>query len=148
MTTNLEKFTRDLDGLLNGHAVTTSDPALQTATVLLALDLEAESKPPADLRARWVSRTRPTTERTSFMQTLRARPVLAMLIALLILLTLSGVAYAIGRSLGYIPGIGIVDQSTPIRVLAEPVSQTRDGITITVSDVVLTSSKTVMVIYR
>ncbi|MBK8422211.1 MAG: hypothetical protein IPL17_26055 [Anaerolineales bacterium] len=68
-----------------------------------------------------------------------------MLITLLILLTLSGVAYAIGRSLRYIPGIGIVDQSTPIRTLAEPVSQTRDGIKITVSDVVLTSSKTVVI---
>ncbi|MBK7317300.1 hypothetical protein [Candidatus Villigracilis affinis] len=84
-------------------------------------------------------------ERKSPMTTLRARPFVAILIALLILLTLSGVVYAIGRSLGYIPGIGIVDQSTPIRVLAEPVSQTRDGITITVSDVVLTSSKTVVV---
>ena len=84
-------------------------------------------------------------ERKSPMTILRTRPVVAMLIALLILLTLSGVAYAIGRSLGYIPGIGIVDQSTPIRMLAEPVSQTRDGIKITVSDVVLTSSKTVVI---
>ena len=70
-------------------------------------------------------------KRKSPMTILRTRPVVAMLIALLILLTLSGVAYAIGRSLGYIPGIGIVDQSTPIRTLAEPVSLTRDGITIT-----------------
>ncbi len=84
-------------------------------------------------------------ERKSPMTILRTRPLVAMLIALFILLALSGVAYAIGRSLGYIPGIGIVDQSTPIRVLTEPVSQTRDGITITVSNVVLTSSKTVVV---
>ncbi len=84
-------------------------------------------------------------ERKSPMTTLRTRPLVAMLIALFILLALSGVAYAISRSLGYIPGIGIVDQSMSIRVLAEPVSQTRDGITITVSDVVLTSSKIVVV---
>ena len=84
-------------------------------------------------------------KRKSPMTILRTRPVVAMLIALLILLTLSGVAYAIGRSLGYIPGIGIVDQSTPIRTLAEPVSLTRDGIKITVSDVVLTSSKSVVI---
>ncbi len=45
---------------------------------------------------------------------------------------LSGVAYAIGRSLGYIPGTGIVEQGAPIRVLAEPVSLTRDGITLTI----------------
>jgi len=37
-------------------------------------------------------------------------------------LLLSGVVYALGRSLGYIPGIGIVEQSVPIRVLAEPVT--------------------------
>ena len=84
-------------------------------------------------------------ERKSPMMLLRTRPLVVMLIALIILLTLSGVAYAIGRSLGYIPGIGIVDQSTQIRTLAEPVSQTRDGIKITVSDVVLTSSKTVVI---
>ncbi len=84
-------------------------------------------------------------ERKSPMTIFRARPFVAMLIALIILLALSGVAYAIGRSLGYIPGIGLVDQSAPIRVLTEPVSQTRDGITVTISEAVLTSNKTVIV---
>ncbi|HEX2994312.1 MAG TPA: hypothetical protein VHP14_05790 [Anaerolineales bacterium] len=60
-----------------------------------------------------------------------------VLIALLILLMLSGVVYALGRSLGYIPGLGIVDQNTPMLTLAEPVSQTRDGVTITVEKVVV-----------
>jgi hypothetical protein len=83
-------------------------------------------------------------ERNTFMQTLRTRPLMAALIALLILLMLSGVAYAIGRSLGYIPGMGIIDQSTPLRVLAEPVSQTQDGITITVKDAVISSDKTIL----
>ncbi len=84
-------------------------------------------------------------ERKSPMKTLRSRPFAAILIAVIVLLALSGVAYAIGRSLGYIPGIGIVNQSAPIRVLAEPVSQTRDGITVTISEAVLTSNKTVIV---
>ena len=44
-------------------------------------------------------------ERKSPMTTLRSRPFVAILIAIFILLTLSGVAYAIGRSLGYIPGV-------------------------------------------
>ena len=83
-------------------------------------------------------------ERNTFMQTLRTRPLMAALIALLILLMLSGVTYAIGRSLGYIPGMGIVDQSLPLRVLAEPVSQTQDGITITVKDAVISSDKTII----
>jgi hypothetical protein len=46
------------------------------------------------------------------------------------------------RLLGYIPSVGIVDQSAPIRVLAEPVSQTRDGITITVTSATLTADVT------
>jgi len=85
-------------------------------------------------------------ERKSPMTTLRTRPFAAVLLALIVLLTLSGVAYAIGRSLGYIPGVGIVDQSTPLRVLAEPVSQTRDGITITVTDAVLSADRTIVVV--
>ena len=43
---------------------------------------------------------------------------------------------------GYIPGVGIVDQSAPIRVLAESVSVTRDGITVTVTSATLTGDKT------
>jgi len=43
---------------------------------------------------------------------------------------------------GYIPGVGLVDQSGPIRILAEPVSLTRDGITISVYQAVLTPVET------
>ena len=81
-------------------------------------------------------------ERKTLMQTLRARPALAILIVLIALSLLTGAVYAIGRSLGYIPGVGIVEQDTPIRVLAEPVSQTRDGITLTIDQAILTSDKT------
>ena len=48
---------------------------------------------------------------------------------------------------GYIPGVGIVDQSNPIRVLAEPVSVTRDGITVTVTSATLTGDRT-QIAYR
>ena len=84
------------------------------------------------------------SQRKTFMQTMRARPALAILIAVLALLLLTGIAYAIGRSLGYIPGVGIVEQGTPIRVLAQPVSVTRDGITLTITSAVLTMDKTVI----
>jgi len=84
-------------------------------------------------------------ERKTIMQTLRAKPALLFLVLLLALTLLTGVAYAIGKSLGYIPGIGLVDQSAPIRVLAEPVSVTRDGITLTVEQAILTADKTVVV---
>ena len=84
-------------------------------------------------------------ERKPMVQTLRTRPALALLIILLALSLLSGVVYAVGRSLGYIPGVGIVEQGAPIRVLAEPVSVTRDGITLTVTDAILASDKTVVI---
>jgi hypothetical protein len=49
---------------------------------------------------------------------------------------------AVLQLFGYIPGVGIVDQSSPIRVLAEPVSVTRDGISITVTSATLTGDRT------
>ena len=86
-------------------------------------------------------------ERKSPMMTLRTRPVAAVLIALLILFCLSGVVYALGRAFGYIPGIGIVDQSVPIRVLAEPVTAQGQGISVSVSKVVADASRT-FIAYR
>jgi hypothetical protein len=83
-------------------------------------------------------------ERKSFMMTLRTRPIVALLLALLILLALSGVVYAVGKSLGYIPGIGLVDQSVPLRVLAGPVTLTRDGVTVKVEEAVISADKTVV----
>jgi len=83
-------------------------------------------------------------ERKSLMQTLRARPALALFILLLALALLTGVVYAVGWLTGYIPGVGIVDLSAPLRVLAEPVSQTRDGVTLTVTEAVLSADKTVL----
>ena len=49
---------------------------------------------------------------------------------------------AFSHLFGYIPGVGIVSQDTPIRVLAAPVSVTRDGITITVTSATLTADLT------
>lgn len=78
------------------------------------------------------------------MQTLRARPALAILLAFLALLLLTGVAYAIGRLTGYIPGVGFV-QTNSLRVLAEPVSQTRDGITVSIEQVFVDAERTIII---
>ncbi len=83
-------------------------------------------------------------ERKPFMQALHARPAITIILLLLSLTLLSGVVYAVGRSLGYIPGVGIVEQDMPIRVLAQPIEAERDGITLTVTDAVLTSEKTIV----
>lgn len=81
-------------------------------------------------------------ERKPLMMSLRARPILALLLALLILFALSSVVYALSRVLGYIPGVGVVDQSTPIRVLAKPVTIKQQGISVTVSKVVADLTRT------
>jgi len=72
--------------------------------------LEAQLR---EQHARLIARAKPSPfilpgNRRSLMQSLRARPILALLAALLGLLLLTGVAYAVGRLLGFIPGIGFV----------------------------------------
>lgn len=88
------------------------------------------------------------TQSTPRMKPLRLRPAwiaLIVLFAAIILTTLiigpEKVYAEMRRLLGYIPGVGMVDTSVPIRVLAEPVAQTRDGVTITVTSATLTSDR-------
>ncbi len=83
-------------------------------------------------------------ERKTWMTTLRTRPVLAFLLILFALTLLSGVAYAIGRLTGFIPGIGFVETSA-LRILAEPVAVTREGVTVSIEQVVVDSGRTVIV---
>ena len=81
-------------------------------------------------------------ERKTFMQTVRTRPVFALVIVLLALALLSSVAYAIGKATGYVPGVGIVDQSVPIRVLAGPIVMEREDVTVTITQVVTNAEYT------
>jgi len=76
-------------------------------------------------------------ERQSQMLTPRTRPFVALLLTLLILIVLSGVAYALGKVLGYVPGVGLVENTGNLRMLAEPSSVKRDGITVTVTQVMV-----------
>ena len=82
-------------------------------------------------------------ERKSLMMTLRTRPLTAILLALFLLVILSGVAYAIGRSFGFSPDTGIVETSS-LRTLAEPVTLERDGIRVTVTEAAVDSDHTVV----
>ena len=54
----------------------------------------------------------------------------------------TSVMAAMRELIGYIPGAGIVDTSVPIRVLAEPVTMEKDGVSIEVSAAVLSESGT------
>ena len=71
--------------------------------------------------------------RRSFTQTLRARPLLALLVIFLALLALTGMAYALGRVSGFIPGFGFTSEGGSVYVLAEPVEGTAGGVTLRVN---------------
>lgn len=86
-----------------------------------------------------------TFERKSFILTSRPRLGIATLTALLLIITLTGVVYAIGKSLGYFPGIGLVKPDAPIRVLAAPVTTNNNGIIFTITQVVADSERTTIV---
>ncbi|HLO32616.1 MAG TPA: hypothetical protein VK249_25945 [Anaerolineales bacterium] len=57
-------------------------------------------------------------------------------------LVLSGVAYALGRAFGYIPGIGLVEQTASLRTLEASVSAERAGIRLTVTNVIASPTST------
>lgn len=61
------------------------------------------------------------------------------------LVTSPTVAAAMMRLFRFVPNVGMVDASIPLRVLAEPVSQTRDGMTVTVNEAVLSAGQTSLV---
>jgi Tol biopolymer transport system component len=68
-----------------------------------------------------------------------------VLLALLITFFAIGpakVAAAFQRLLGYVPGTGLVSTDAPLRVLAEPVEQIRDGVTLTVTSALLSADST------
>jgi hypothetical protein len=68
--------------------------------------------------------------RRSSLRPLFTRPVLIVLIAILVLLALTGVAYALGRLTGFIPGYGFTTENNPVYVLAEPAKDAKDNITL------------------
>ena len=81
----------------------------------------------------------------------RLRPAWGILLGLALLVILAvlavgpqRVAAEVQKLLGYIPGFGIVDQNASLRVLEGPVTETRDGITVTVKQAFLTFDKTVL----
>lgn len=81
-------------------------------------------------------------ERRTLMTTLRARLLAALMIVLFILLILAGAAYALGRALGYIPGVGFVEQGAPIRVLEGKPSVQHEGITLTMNQLIADAART------
>ncbi len=100
------------------------------------------------LRARLITRSSEMKPQTSLRPVWRiAFALTALIVFLLVVFNLPGVATAMKTLFGYLPGVGPVSQDAPLRVLAESVSITRDGYTVTVEKVLASADKTV-VTYR
>ena len=73
-----------------------------------------------------------------------ATAFLILLVFAIVLINVPSVRAAIRRWIGYIPGIGLVSEGQ-IRVMAEPVSITREGITLKVEQVLVDSNQTTVI---
>ena len=70
----------------------------------------------------------------------------ALVLAVTILLSTNPtVVNTLKRLFGYVPNVGIIDQSSQVMVLSEPVTVTRDGFTLTVEQAVLSDEKLTIV---
>ena len=77
---------------------------------------------------------RPVKVKSSFF--LRPAWSVAFVLALAILaLSVPGVASALARLFGYVPNVGLVENTGDLRMLAEPASASRDGVTLTIDSV-------------
>jgi len=107
------------------------------------------------MRARFISEgisfakknTRTTMIRKQISPRLNWALLIILIVALTLLATSPTVVNALKKLFGYIPGVGLVDQSQTILVLAEPVTIQRENITLTVEQAVATAEKTT-VLYR
>jgi hypothetical protein len=103
-----------------------------------------------DLRQQLITQSKKTQAHPlGFFQRPALRWALAALAIILLTVLLIGpqqVASAFQKllGLGYIPDMGIVDQASQVRVLAEPVTQTQDGVTVTVEQIILDSERTIL----
>jgi hypothetical protein len=67
-----------------------------------------------------------------------------LVLAVTLLATSPSVVEAMKRLFGYVPGAGLVEQGSTLRVLAEPVVVERDGITLTVTQAIASPDKTIL----
>ncbi|MEJ5200982.1 MAG: hypothetical protein WHV66_02005, partial [Anaerolineales bacterium] len=81
------------------------------------------------------------SDRREIMQTLRARPIFALIVVLIALSLLTGVVYALGRLTGFIPGFGFTSDIRSVYLLSEPVDAISGGVTLSVDQAVSDESK-------
>lgn len=84
-------------------------------------------------------------KRKTFSQRATWALAVLVLVTLIVLSTQPTVVTALKRLFGYVPNVGIIDQSTPVRMLTEPVTVIREGFTVTAEQVVLNAEKSSVV---
>ena len=62
--------------------------------------------------------------------------IVLVLVLVILVISVPRVATALIQSFGYVRGVGLVETVGDMRVLAKPVSETRDGITLTLEEVI------------
>jgi hypothetical protein len=67
-----------------------------------------------------------------------------MIMLLMAIIYVPSITSAMRQWFGFIPGVGMVDPSTPIRVLSEPVRLERDGVVVTIEQVTALPDRTVV----
>jgi hypothetical protein len=99
-----------------------------------------------DLTPRILARIQKGKRKTTMQPRMKvfAAVFLILLVLIIGLVSVPSVRAAIQRWIGYVPGIGLVSEGQ-IRVLAEPVSVTREGITLTLEQALADSSQTTIV---
>jgi len=78
---------------------------------------------------------RPVQMKSRFLKP--AWSVAFVLALAVIVVSVPGLAAALGRVFGYVPEVGLIETTNGLRMLAEPVSVTRDGVTITITNVLV-----------
>lgn len=85
-----------------------------------------------------------TTHRAARKSAIRAAALLVAVVLLSVLFTRPAVVSALKEMFGFIPGVGRIDQSAPLRVLAYPATSTSGDYTLDVESAVLDSNRTVI----
>ncbi len=81
------------------------------------------------------------SDKRKIVQTLRARPILTLIVVLIVLSLLTGVAYAIGRLTGFVPGFGFTSDIQSVFLLSKPVEIITKDVTLRVDKAVGDESK-------
>ena len=94
-----------------------------------------EASPEFAKRLRNELERRPVKMKSRFLKP--AWAVAFVLALVVIVVSVPGLAAALGRVFGYVPEVGLIETTNGLRMLAEPVSSTRDGVTITITNVLV-----------